>query len=294
MKLNLGKAVQKAKKHKHPNSKVYPLSNKGINKAKRIDERATAEPESPTASAAGSEWIAPEYSKTRRIDIDKEKIRENRCVSLMSDTPDSGLYDVLRAQVQFAAGEYDLRTIMVTSAEPGDGKTLTCINLACTFAKSHHQTVLLVDADLKKQQVHRYLGIKSQYGLLNYLRDNRSIEQCLVWPGIDKIVLLSGVETLQESSELASSPMMNAFIQDVRNRYEDRFVFLDTPPVLAGADTMAIAKLVDGIILVAQTGKTSKDNFAKAVDLLPHEKIIGVVMNRETVSKTQYYYNYYR
>jgi non-specific protein-tyrosine kinase len=294
MKLNLGKAVQKAKKYKRPNSKVYPLPNKGIGKAERTVERATDAPQSPPATSSGPEWEAPEYSKTRRIDIDKDKIRENRCVSLMPDTPDSGLYDVLRAQVQFAAGEYDLRTIMITSAEPGDGKTLTCINLACAFAKSHHQTVLLVDADLKKQQVHRYLGINSQYGLINYLRDDRSIEQCLVWPGIDKIVLISGTETLQESSELASSPMMNTFLQDVRNRYEDRFVFLDTPPVLAGADTMAIAKLVDGIILVAQTGKTSKENFAKSVDLLPRDKIIGIVMNRETVVKNQYYYNYYR
>jgi non-specific protein-tyrosine kinase len=88
--------------------------------------------------------------------------------------------------------------------------------------------------------------------------------------------------------------MMNTFIQDVRNRYEDRVVFFDTPPALAGADAMAIAKLVDGIIIVAQTGKTSKENFIKAVDLLPKEKIIGVVMNRETVAKSNYYYSYYR
>jgi non-specific protein-tyrosine kinase len=294
MKLNLGKAVEKARKSRHSNSKVYPLSKKSVRKAEGTAKAATDKSKSPSVASATPEWEAPEYSKTRRIDINRDKIRENRCVSLMADTPNGGLYDVLRAQVQFAAGEYDLRTIMVTSAEPGDGKTLTCINLACAFAKSHHQTVLLVDADLKKQQVHRYLGINSPYGLVNYLRDDRSIEQCLVWPGIDKIVLISGTETLQESSELASSPMMNAFIQDVRNRYEDRFVFLDTPPVLAGADTMAIAKLVDGIILVAQTGKTSKENFLKSVDLLPQEKIIGVVMNRETVAKNQYYYNYYR
>lgn len=294
MKLNLEKAVEKAKKDRHSTSKVYSLANGITAEEERVATAATAEPKRPTAKPAGPEWEAPEYSKTRRIDIDKNKIRDNRCVSLISDTADSGLYDVLRAKVQFAAGEYDLRTIMVTSAEPGDGKTLTCINLACSFAKSHHQTVLLVDADLKKQQVHRYLGINSPYGLGNYLLGDRPIEQCLVWPGIDKLVLLSGGETLKETSELTSSPMMSTFIQDVRNRYEDRFVFLDTPPVLAGADTMAMAKFVDGIIIVAQTGKTSKENFNHAVNLLPREKIIGVVMNRETVAKSKYYYNYYR
>ena len=64
--------------------------------------------------------------------------------------------------------------------------------------------------------------------------------------------------------------------------------------MLAGADTMAMAKFVDGIIIVAQTGKTSKENFKSAVDLLPREKIVGVVLNREPVTKGKYYYNYYR
>jgi non-specific protein-tyrosine kinase len=98
---------------------------------------------------------------------------------------------------------------------------------------------------------------------------------------------------LQDSSELISSPMMNDFVQDVRDRYEDRFVFFDAPPVLAGADTMSLAQMVDGIILVAETGKTSKENFQKAVDLLPHKKMIGVVMNRETVAKSSSHYKYY-
>jgi non-specific protein-tyrosine kinase len=87
--------------------------------------------------------------------------------------------------------------------------------------------------------------------------------------------------------------MMKTFVQDVSNRYNDRFVFFDTPPVLAGADTMSLSQMVDGIVLVAETGKTSKENFKKAVDLLPREKMIGVVMNRETVSNgNAYYYKY--
>jgi non-specific protein-tyrosine kinase len=87
--------------------------------------------------------------------------------------------------------------------------------------------------------------------------------------------------------------MMSEFVQDVRNRYEDRFIFFDVPPVLVGADTMAVAQMVDGIVLVAETGKTSKDNFQKAVELLPREKLIGVVMNRETIAKSNYYSKYY-
>jgi non-specific protein-tyrosine kinase len=292
MKLNLEKAVEKAKKNKKSTPKLYPLSDKNSTEAERASKTAVVETKGPKAKPAGPKWEAPEYSQTRRIDFDMDKIKDNRCVSLMTGTPESSLYEVLRTQVQFAAGEYNLRTIMVTSADTGDGKTLTCINLACSFAKAHNQTVLLVDADLKKQQVHRYLGIQSPYGLGNYLLGDRPIEQCLVWPGIDKLVLLSGGELLKETSELASSPMMNTFIQDVRNRYKDRFVFFDTPPALVGADTMAIAKLVDGILIVAQTGKTSKENFLKAVDLLPKEKIIGVVMNRETVAKSNYYNSY--
>jgi non-specific protein-tyrosine kinase len=294
MKLNLEKAVEKAKKKKHSTSKVYPLSDGNAVKAERISKAMAVEAGRPTAEQDSPKWKAPAYYRTRRIDFDKDRTKDSRCVSLMTGTADSRLYEVLRAQIQFAAGERDLRSIMITSAEPGDGKTLTCINLACSFAKSHHQTVLLVDADLNKQQIHRYLGIESQYGLIDYLYGNRSIEECLVWPGVEKMLILSGGQTLQDSSELLSSPMMKTFVQDVSNRYNDRFVFFDTPPVLAGADTISLSKMVDGIVLVAETGKTSKENFKKAVDLLPREKMIGVVMNRETVSKgNAYYYKYY-
>ena len=293
MKLNLEKAIEKAKKNKDATSKVYPLANGSPAASDRVGKAAAFKSQGQKPQPAGPKWAAPEYSRTRRIDIDKNTIRDNRCVSLMTDSANSRLYEVLRAQVQLAARERNLRTIMITSADPGDGKTLTCINLACSFAKSHHQTVLLVDADLKKQQVHQCLGINSPHGLVDYLLGDRSIEECLIWPGIDKLVLLSGGQTLQDSSELISSPMMSDFVQDVRNRYEDRFVFFDAPPVLAGADTMSLAQMVDGIILVAETGKTSKENFQKAVDLLPRNKMIGVVMNRETEVKSSSYYKYY-
>jgi non-specific protein-tyrosine kinase len=293
MKLNLEKAVEKAKKNKQSTSKVYPLSNGNAAKNGRISKNAAAESKDPKAESAGPKWEAPEYSRTRRIDFDRDKVKDNRCVSLMKDSAKSRLYEVLRAQIQLAAGERNLRTIMITSAEPGDGKTLTSINLACSFAKAHHQTVLLVDADLKKQQINQYLGIESPYGLIDYLLGDRTMEECLVWPGIEKMVLLSGGQTLQDSSELLSSPIMKSFVQDVRDRYDDRFVFFDAPPVLAGADTMSLAQIVDGIVMVAETGKTSKDKFKKAVDLLPREKIIGVVMNRETVAESGAYYKYY-
>jgi non-specific protein-tyrosine kinase len=137
------------------------------------------------------------------------------------------------------------------------------------------------------------LGIESPFGLIDYLLSERTMEECLVWPGIDKLSLLSGEKTVQDSSEMLSSPVMKTFVREVRNRYEDRFVFFDAPPVLAGADTMSLAQMVDGIILVAVTGKTSKENFKKAVDLLPRKKMIGVVMNQETVAEGGAYYKYY-
>lgn len=293
MKFNLEKAVEKAKKKKSSTSKVYPLSNGNTATNERVSTSGAAESKSPTAKPAGPKWVAPEYSRTRRIDFDEEKIKDNRCVSLMTDSAKTRLYEMLRTRIQLAAGERNLRTIMITSAESGDGKTLTSINLACSFAKAHHQTVLLVDADLKKLQIHQYLGIQSPYGLIDYLVGERTMEECLVWPGIDKMLLLSGGRTLQGSSELLSSPIMKSFVKEVRNRYEDRFVFFDAPPVLAGADTMSLAQMVDGIVLVAETGKTSKEHFKKAVDLLPREKLIGVVMNREAVAEGKAYYKYY-
>ena len=185
-------------------------------------------------------------------------------------------------------------TIMVTSAQPGEGKTITSINLSLSFAKAYNQTVLLVDNDLRRQNIYRYLGIQSKYGLIDHLTKAVPISKLIQWPGIDNMVLISGGKTVSSSAELMGSPQMKTMIKEMKSRYADRYVFFDTPPMLVGADAMTFAPLVDGIVMVVEANKTSQEDIQRARELIPEEKFLGFILNREKRSARSYYnYKYY-
>lgn len=232
--------------------------------------------------------IGPAYQGVRQVALHMDTILKNRCVCANSDVLEGDFYKVLRTQIQNVVAENKWRTIMVTSTAPDEGKTLTCINLAFSFAKAYDQTVMLIDADLKKQQVHKTLGIHSQYGLIDYLVHDQPIKDCLIRPEGEKLVLISGGQPVDGSSELLGSRMMNAFVREARDRYEDRLVFFDVPPIMVGADAMAFAPLVDGIVFVVRAGKTSTKQARNAIELLPQEKLIGVVLNGQKMNGKSY------
>ncbi len=237
-------------------------------------------------------WISPVYSEAKAIQLDPKFAIENRIVGMLPDSPEINCYKILRTQIQHRTKDKGWNTIMVTSANPGEGKTLTSINLAITFAKEFNQTVLLVDSDLVRQTIHKYLGFESEKGLIDYLVDYRPLKDFIVWPGIDKLTLISGGRTIHNSSELLGSPRMKSLIHEMKTRYPDRYVFFDVPPVLGGADAIVLAPLVDCIIMVVAEGQTSIHDIEKALQLLPQEKFLGFVLNRQKFSTLNYYYAY--
>ncbi len=228
-----------------------------------------------------TEWISPVYSQSKSVRLDLENAIENRCVCITDSFPEIDYYKVLRTQIQQRTKEKNLNTVMVTSVNPGEGKTLTSINLAVTFARELNQTVLLVDCDLKQQTIYKRLGFSGEKGLIDYLVDNKPLKDLIIWPGIEKLTLLSGGRTIQDSSELLGSPRMAALVSEMKNRYADRYIFFDVPSVLVGADVIAFTSLVDSIILVVEAGITSINDVKKALELLPKEKFLGFVFNRQ-------------
>jgi non-specific protein-tyrosine kinase len=237
-------------------------------------------------------WAAPHYKEARKVQLDPNLIADNRIVCMVPDAPEIDFYKILRTQVQHRTKDNDWRTIMVTSVNPGEGKTLTSINLSITFAKEFNQTVLLVDADLIRQNVHKYLGIHSDKGLIDYLVNDRPLKDYIIWPGIEQLTLISGGRTIHDSSELLGSPQMKALVQEMKTRYKNRYVFFDVPPVLGGADAIVLASLVDAIIMVVAEGETSIRDVKVALELLPKEKFLGFVLNRQKSPMLNYYYAY--
>ncbi len=189
-------------------------------------------------------------------------------------------YRILRTQILQRTKSAGGNTILVTSALPGEGKTLTAINLAFTFAREFEQTALLVDADLKKPSIHRYLGYKSSRGLIDYLAQGAVVSDLLIWPGIEKITILSGGRRQSSPSEMLGSPRMRELVAELKIRYPERYVIIDAPAVLAGSDALTLSPLVDHVVVVVQAGRTSIDDVARALEFLPREKILGFVLNR--------------
>lgn len=208
-------------------------------------------------------------------------MEKNRGVSIYPDGREVEKYKILRTQIHQQSKNKRMNTIMVTSAHRNEGKTITAINMGFVFARNLNQTVLLVDCDFKGQDIHRYLGINSKSSLIDYFIDDTPLKDLIIWPGIEKLTLISGDRTVQDSSELLSSEMMEKLVEEMGSRYDDRYVFFDCAPLLEHSEAISMAPMVDGIIMVVEAGKTSKKDVLKAVSLLPQDKFLGFVLNRQ-------------
>lgn len=197
-----------------------------------------------------------------------------------------------RTNLQFAMVGKSVRTILVTSAQPGDGKTSVAVNLATVLAQGG-QHVILVDADLRKPQIHRYFpGIAAQMGLTNLLLSTDPVaSRPLLWhtdiPGLH--VLPSG-PLPPNPPDLLSSPRMTEIIEQLAA--EADIVLFDTPP-LAVSDPLILAGRVDGLLFVAQAGRTRSNEFASAVQTLAQAgtPLLGVILTRTKTERSSFYYS---
>jgi non-specific protein-tyrosine kinase len=267
-----------------------------LDKAKKMREEAPQQPpsaDSPRSPAQPArDWKPPVYAESIMVELDERNLVRHRCVCIKPDAKETEFYKVLRTKIQFLTRHKGLNTLMVTSAREAEGKTLTCINLAMTFAKTFNQTVMLVDGDLRRQSVHRIMGYSSGVGLVDYLLQEKPLRDLVVWPGIEQMTLISGGRIVSNSAELLSSPRMKALVEEMKTRYEDRYILFDSPPVLAGADAMALAAHVDCVLMVVEEGRTSMREVKEAIGMLPAEKVLGFVINRQKKPMTKGYQYY--
>ena len=234
----------------------------------------------PDQSTKKVEWNPPKYTQSRNINLDPEVLARNRCVCRFPDSPYQSSFKVIRTQILNRMREIDGRTLMFTSVREGEGKTLISINLALTFAKDFGLTVLLMDCDLRRQDVHRYLGIDSNMSLVDHLLYQVPLQDLIIWPGIDKMTLISGSKTVPESADLLTSTLMKSLVDDVKNRYSDRYVIFEAPSLFIGTDAFALSFLVDCIVMVVEAGKTTLPDIKRALELIPKEKFLGFVLNQ--------------
>lgn len=267
--MNLRKALDKAQQERREEG--------GFNHFGQVET-----PLPKTDERTVNEWKPPQYAESARVQVSDEVLIDNKCICITESGEEFDRYKVLRAQIIQRTQEKGWNTLMVTSAKPGEGKTLTSINLAITLSREFNRTVMLVDCDLRKQDVHRRFGYDSEKGLGDYLLNECSLNEIIRWPGVEKLTLISGGKIIQGTTELLSSPQMRTLVQEMKERYKDRYVIFDLPSLLEGADAITFAPLVEGIIMVTQAGRNTEKEIQKAVESIPQEKLLGFVMNRQS------------
>lgn len=185
--------------------------------------------------------------------------------------------------------------IMVTSALPNEGKTFNALNLAMSMAMERDSTVLLIDADVVKPSLSQLLGMENRPGLTDVLVDPQlDIGDVIIGTEIPKLKVIPAGRIHSHSTELLASEDMQRIANELSERYADRIVLLDTPPLLVTSQASVLAHLVGQILVVVESGKTPQSAVTEAVSLLDKSKVIGMALNKSRRSfSSDYYGGYY-
>lgn len=185
--------------------------------------------------------------------------------------------------------------IMVTSSLPGEGKSFCAINLAISMAMEMDRTVLLIDADVAKPRVPEYLGIHADKGLLDVLQDkDLKLSDVLIKTDIAKLTVLPAGRTYKRATELLASAAMTRLIEDIGNRYPDRIILFDSPPLLATSESSVLATHMGQIVMVVEAEKTSQEAIREALSHIQSCEVVGMLLNKTTPTPgADYYYGYY-
>ncbi|MEH7494529.1 CpsD/CapB family tyrosine-protein kinase [Neobacillus niacini] len=206
-------------------------------------------------------------------------------------SPISEQYRTIRTNIQYSSVDNEIKTLMVTSSGPGEGKSTTAANLAVVFAQLGKK-VLLVDADLRKPTVHRTFGVNNLFGFTTVLTKQATLGSTVLETDEKDLYILTSGPIPPNPAELLSSKSMEQFIEEAKEQFD--YVLFDTPPLLAVADPQILANKVDGSIYVVYSGKTEIDQAKKAKELLENaqSKLVGVVLNHKELKNNEYYYYY--
>lgn len=233
------------------------------------------------------------YTKTQTLAIDQNVLRNNRVIMGLHNDPRANLFRILRTNVLKQLRENNWNSFAITSAMQDAGKTLVSVNLAIAIAMEGNQSVLLVDADLRRPSVSQYLGIECEFGLVDCLKNDVPLEDVLVNPGgIERLVVLPGKNSHANSSELISSRKMLSLIQEIKSRYKSRIIIFDLPPLFAADDAMVLMSYADAALLVVEDGKNTPDELQHSMNILEQTNLLGLVLNKSRQPLPTYQYKY--
>jgi len=231
---------------------------------------------------------AVSFAKTEEL-YDENHIDENMVTLSQPQSFEAEQFKILRTNILFPSSGKSPRTIMVTSTMPDEGKSMVSANLSISIAQSIQEYVLLIDCDIRRPRIHTQFGFGGVPGLSEHLANGIPLSSLILNTKVNKLSILPGGKPPHNPSELMSSQNMSRLLQEVKYRYSDRFIVIDTPPPKLTAESSALSRQVDGVLLVIEYGRTSREMVLDLINILGKEKIIGIVFNKLDMRFSNYY-----
>lgn len=205
-------------------------------------------------------------------------------------SPVSEAYRTLRTNIQFASFDGDIKTIVVTSSGPGEGKSTTAANIAYSLHETGKK-VIIVDCDLRKPTIHKRFKLSNQKGLTDLLKNDTDFS--FIQKIEENLYLLTSGTLPPNPAEVLSSNKMRTFLQNIKEQFD--YIIIDTPPVISVTDAQILSTMADGVILVISSGETDRQAVSRAKELLlnVNSKILGVVLNKIDIEQNKGYRYYY-
>ena len=208
-------------------------------------------------------------------------------------------YKVLRTNLYSLSPQTELKTVLITSAQSQEGKSVTSCNLSYTLSLDTEKRTLLLDADFRKPSVHRLFGIPRKPGFTDVLNGDIDISHFTDKPMLDNLYIIPSGTLVASTSELLSSAKLRNMIQVLRDKFD--YVIFDTPPVINVTDSSILGAMCDAVILVVRSGVTPKNMVEEAFTMLKHAqaKPKACILTDTTIpiyyyymARYRYYYNY--
>ncbi len=260
------------------------------NQSELINPPAKTQPQNITPTTQSTAIDDINYTQTKVVPISEQTLKENRLVASIEGHENADVFRVLRTKVLHKMRKDNINSLAVTSPTISNGKSVVSANLAIAIAMEMNQTVMLVDLDLRRPSLHKYFGIETDKGLADYLLDDIELNEILIHPSIDRLVLLPAGRALPQSSELLSTPKMINLVEDITSRYASRIIIFDIPPLLGLDDALTLLPNVHASLLVVEEGGNTKEEVQQSLQLLENINMLGTVYNKSKISKASPYY----
>jgi exopolysaccharide/PEP-CTERM locus tyrosine autokinase len=243
------------------------------------------------APAPAAEQAAPrpaQKSSTRRVELDLNRMRDMGMVTaaggrtrLLEDFRVIKRPLLQRAFAERKDSDKPGNLIMVTSSLPGEGKTYCAINLAMSIAMELDHTVLLVDADVARPSVLRSLGLPAHRGLMDILLDDKvDMADVMLRTNVDTLTILPAGTSTPRATELLASSSMTTLLHEIANRYRDRIVIFDSPPLLLTSESRVLASHMGQIVMVVEAQTTTQHAVKEALRQLEGNQNVNLIYNK--------------